>query len=75
MNAETTVLKITLNDGYHMKAYEIKNMFPHSNLQIRIHRSVVIKTPLLVIFHLWYLMGLPFGQDLFNQYVNLSFSG
>ena len=75
MNAETTVLKITLNDGYHMKAYEIKNMFPHSNLPIRIHRSVVIKNPLLVIFHLWCLMRLPFGQDLFNQYVNLSFSG
>ena len=75
MNAETTVFKINLKDWYHMKAYEIKNRFPHSNLPIRIHRSVVIKSTLLVIFHLWYLMRPPFGQNLFNQYVNLSFSG
>ena len=49
MNAETTVFKINLKDWYPIKAYEIKNRFPHSNLPIRIHRSVVIKNTLLVI--------------------------
>ena len=40
MNAETTILKIKLIYRYHMKAYEMKNIFPHSNFWISTYRLV-----------------------------------
>ena len=44
MNAETTVFKINLKDGYHMKSYEIKNTFPHSNFWIWLTGRLKLKT-------------------------------